>query len=172
MWTQKLKKVPSGNFSLKMATHVEVNGNTLREWIRLHCKMCKIKLMSSPGLSLAQGQWSQHWSKQSCWLEKIQGVFNKHHVLFKPPQCTIIELKASWFYKFIASEPDTAVPSTQDATQDDLDPVGHLDDSNLVGNVKSVVVWRQAHISLLVPSGSHQCVHLVRWNFICWLLVQ
>ena len=43
---QKLKKVPNGNFSLKMATHVEVNGNKLREWIRLHCKNARCVKLS------------------------------------------------------------------------------------------------------------------------------
>ena len=83
-----------------------------------------------------------------------------------------VELKASWFYKFIASEPGTVVLSIEDATQDDLVPAGHLDDSNLVGNVKSVVVWRQAHIGFLVPGGAHQRVHLVGWNVISWLMVK
>ena len=91
---------------------------------------------------------------------------------FRATNTITIESKASWFYKFIASEPGTAVLSIGDATRDDLDPVGHLDDSNLVGNVEGVVVWRQADISLLVPGGSHQCVHLGGWIVICWLLVK
>ena len=91
------------------------------------------------------------------------------------------ELKSSypsWFYKFITSEPATAALSIEenttdcifDATRDDLVPVGHLDDSNLVGNIKGIVVRRQTHISLLVPSGSHQCVHLGELSFVCCLL--